>query len=68
MVQLLPLVLPSTESVWVLVAQAVDGGRSSTIDPTVWAEPRLASSHCGKSLSVLSQYVLVFPSLAFDGT
>ena len=54
-VQLFPSVLPSTDSVWVRVAHEVDGGRSRVTDPTVWAEPRSASSHCGNALSVLSQ-------------
>ena len=55
MVQVLPLVEPCTDSVWVLVAQAVAGGRSRVIEPRVWLEPRSACSHCGKALSVLSQ-------------
>ena len=55
MVKLEPSVLPWTVIVWVRVAQAVDGGRSSTILLTLVAEPRSTWSHCGNALSVLSE-------------
>ena len=47
--------LPRTDSVWVLVPHAVDGGRSSTILLKLFVAPRSTWSHCGKALSVLSQ-------------
>jgi hypothetical protein len=50
------LVLPSTDSVSVLVAHADDGGRSSVIDPIDCVEPRSTVIVCGyPAPSVLSQ-------------
>ena len=64
-----PLALPRTDSVSVLVDHADDGGRSSVTDPTDWTEPRSTVTVCGyPAPSVLSQYVLVFPSVTLDGT
>ena len=62
----LSFVLPRTESVWVLVCQALDGGRSITRSERESDAPRLAVSVAGQVPSLLSQYVLVLPSSAFD--
>ena len=51
-----PLLLPSTDSVSVRVAQALDGGRSSVSDPIDCTEPRSTVIVCGyPAPSVLSQ-------------
>ena len=47
--------LPRTDRVWVPVAHALDGGRSRTMLLKLCVEPRSTWSHCGKSLSALSQ-------------
>ena len=41
------LVLPSTDSVSVRVLHADDGGRSRVIDPIDWTDPRSTVIHCG---------------------
>ena len=68
MVKLVPLVEPRTESVWVLVDHADDGGRSTVMEPRVWADPRFTVIVLGQAPLVASQYVLVFPSTALAGT
>ncbi len=51
-----PLVLPRTDSVCVRVLQADDGGRSSVTDPMDCTEPRSTVMVCGyPAPSVLSQ-------------
>ena len=51
-----PLVLPSTDSVSVRVVHAEDGGRSSVTEPIDCAEPRSTVRVCGyPAPSVLSQ-------------
>ena len=49
MVQVEPLVLPSTDRVCVLVAHAAAGGSFRVMEPMLWVEPRSACSHCGKA-------------------
>jgi hypothetical protein len=50
-----PSVLPCTESVWVRVAQAVAGGRFSVTLLTLVDEPRSTCTHCGNAPFALSQ-------------
>jgi hypothetical protein len=51
-----PLVLPSTDSVSVRVAQALDGGKSRVSDPIDCTDPRFTVSVCGYAApSLLSQ-------------
>jgi hypothetical protein len=64
----LPLAEPRTDSVWVLVAQAVDGGRSIVMEPRVCTDPRFTVMVLGHAPLVASQYVLVLPSTALAGT
>jgi hypothetical protein len=59
-----PSVLVCTDSVWVRVAQAVDGGSFSVTLPTLYVAPRSTCSHCGKAPFALSQYVFASPSVA----
>ena len=64
-----PLVLPSTDSVSVRVLQALDGGRSRVTDPIDCVEPRSTVTVCGQAApSLLSQYVLVLPSVTLEAT
>jgi hypothetical protein len=67
-VHVLLLVLPRIENVWVLVCHTLGGGRSTTTEPSECAAPRFTVNVEGQTPSVLSQYVLVFPSSAFAGT
>jgi hypothetical protein len=54
-VQVLSLVLPSTESVWVLVDHAVAGGRSSTTELSASVAPTLTAMVVGQAPLVPSQ-------------
>jgi hypothetical protein len=46
-VKVVPLVEPRMERVWVRVAHAVDGGRSSVTEPREKLWPRFAVRVCG---------------------
>ena len=61
-----PSVLVCTESVWVRVAQAVDGGSFRVTLPIAYVAPRSTCSHCGNAPFALSQYVLASPSVAVE--
>jgi hypothetical protein len=63
-----PVVEPRTDSVWVRVPHAVDGGRSIVIEPRVWTDCRFTVKVAGQAPLLASQYVLVFPSTALAGT
>ena len=67
MENVVPSVLPRTDSVWVRAPHAVEGGSLITTFPSASVVPRSTCSHCGNALFVLSQYVDALPSLAFDG-
>jgi hypothetical protein len=66
--KVVPFVEPRTDSVWVLVCHAVDGGRSIVMEPRVWTDPRFTVMVLGQTPLFASQYVLVFPSTVLAGT
>src|SRR5579875_4015469 len=53
--QVLSFVLPSTDSVCVLVDHALDGGRSTTTEPIDWVLPRSTVRVVGQAPLVPSQ-------------
>src|SRR5258705_1557486 len=65
--KLVPSVLVCTDSVWVRVPHAADGGSFSVTLPTLYDASRFTCSHCGNALLALSQYVFASPSVAAGG-
>jgi hypothetical protein len=66
-VHVVPSALPSTENVWVRVAQVEAGGTVTVTDATDFTEPKSTRSHCGYAPAP-SQYVFALLSFAFDAT
>jgi hypothetical protein len=64
-VQVLPLALPSTDSVWFRAPH--DAGSWSTSRLALCAEPRSTCTHCGNALFALSQYVFWSASVTLPG-
>src|SRR5262245_28157805 len=65
-VNVVPLVLPRTDSVWVRAPH--EAGSCRTMRLALWAEPRSTWTHWGNALFALSQYVLWLPSVTLlDG-
>ena len=55
MENVVPLVEPRTDRVWVLVDQAVDGGRSMVMEPRACTDCRFTVMVLGHTPSVASQ-------------